>query len=269
MKSTRIKERVKSRYAEVARSSCTTANFHGGFYPGTQEIGRKAGYSDRELNSVPEEANLGLGCGNPVAQALLKEGDVVADLGAGAGFDAFLAAAKVGKSGRVIGVDMTPAMVRRARENALKGGFENVEFRLGQIEHMPVCDRGVDVIISNCVINLCPEKEKAFKEAFRVLRPGGRLIVSDIVLLKELPEAIRRSVEAYVGCIAGAVMKEEYLAAINEAGFRDLRLADEKIYPLRYPDAGLFCSNMGGVSPHSKRLITSVASITTLASKPR
>ena len=236
MRADQIKEIVKSRYAKVAlkslpccgpRKSCCTSSVS------TEDISRKVGYDDKDLNSVPEGANLGLGCGNPVALASLKEGDIVLDLGSGAGFDAFLAAARVGKSGKVIGVDMTPEMIEKARANAVKGGFQNVEFRLGEIENLPVSDDEVDVIISNCVINLSLDKEQVFKEAFRVLRPGGRMMVSDLVLLKELPGAVKRSVEAYVGCIAGAIMKDLYLAAVKAAGFSDVKLAGEDIYPVR------------------------------------
>jgi ubiquinone/menaquinone biosynthesis C-methylase UbiE len=184
------------------------------------------------MNAVPSGANLGLGCGNPVAIASLKEGDVVLDLGSGAGFDAFLAAKKVGKTGRVIGVDMTPEMLDRARANAKKGGFNNVEFRAGEIEKLPVEDSMIDVIISNCVINLSPDKEMVFKEAFRVLKPGGMLMVSDLVLAKELPKQIKESVEAYVGCLAGAIMKEEYLGFIKKAGFRNIKIVSQASYPV-------------------------------------
>lgn len=181
---------------------------------------------------VPEGANLGLGCGNPVALASLQEGDIVLDLGAGAGFDCFLAAQRVGINGRVIGVDMTPEMVEKARENARKGNYQNVEFRLGEIEHLPVADNAVDVVISNCVINLVPDKKRAFAEVFRVLRPGGRLMISDIVLLHELPEVIKTSVAGYVGCISGALMKGEYLKTIREAGFEDVQVVEETSFPI-------------------------------------
>ena len=159
------------------------------------------GYSEEEMTAVPEGANLGLGCGNPTAMASLKEGETVLDLGAGAGFDCFLAAGKVGPEGRVIGIDMTPEMLEKARENAQKGNFSNVEFRLGEIENLPVADGIIDIIISNCVINLVPDKDRVFSEAFRVLKPGGRIMVSDIVLTKELPDFIKNNMAAYVGCI--------------------------------------------------------------------
>ncbi|SPF43662.1 Methyltransferase type 11 [Syntrophobacter sp. SbD1] len=274
MKADNIKEIVKSRYAKVAldnmpccgtRKSCCGSS-------DAEDLSKKVGYSDKDLNSVPEGANLGLGCGNPVALASLKEGDVVLDLGSGAGFDAFLAAPKVGPAGKIIGVDMTQEMVEKAKANAVKGGFKNVEFRLGEIENLPVSGSEVDVIISNCVINLSPEKGKVFKEAFRVLKPGGRLMVSDLVLLKALPEAVRQSVEAYVGCIAGAVMKDEYLAAITAAGFRDLKVVGEDVYPIELavndPVAKAIFSDAGVISDHAKEISGSVASIKVSAIKP-
>jgi ubiquinone/menaquinone biosynthesis C-methylase UbiE len=183
---------------------------------------------------VPEGANLGLGCGNPVALASLKEGETVLDLGSGAGFDCFLAADRVGRKGKVIGVDMTPEMIKQAKANAKKGKYTNVEFRQGEIESLPVDDNSVDIIISNCVINLSPEKDKVFKEAFRVLKSGGRLMVSDIVLLKELPAVVRKSVEAYVGCLAGAVLKYEYLGSIVKAGFGEVEVLEARPYPVEY-----------------------------------
>jgi len=189
------------------------------------------GYSPEELKSVPEDANLGLGCGNPAALAAQKKGETVLDLGSGAGIDCFLAARKVGPSGKVIGVDMTPEMLDKARENARKNGYKNVEFRLGEIENLPVADNSVDVIISNCVINLSTDKPRVFREAFRVLRPGGRLMVSDLALRKALPPAIRESVEAYVACIAGALIKNDYLKAIREAGFKGVEVVSEKVFP--------------------------------------
>jgi len=185
------------------------------------------GYSPEELKSVPDEANLGLGCGNPTALASLKEGEVVLDLGAGGGMDCFLAAQKVGRKGKVIGVDMTPEMISLARKNAAEGNITNVEFRLGEIENLPAADHSIDVIISNCVINLSPNKKQVFQEAHRVLKPGGRFMVSDIVLLKPLPGSVRESIDAYVGCMAGALLKEEYLATIESAGFREVTISAE------------------------------------------
>ncbi len=192
-----------------------------------QSASKAVGYTNEQLGAIPDGADLGLGCGNPTALASLQEGEVVLDLGSGGGIDCFLAASKVGKNGRVIGVDMTPEMIERARENASKGNYGNVDFRLGEIEHLPVADNSVDIVISNCVINLSPDKAQVFKEAYRILRPGGRVMVSDIVLLKELPDAIKSSVVAYTGCIAGASRKEDYLATVASAGFQDVEVISE------------------------------------------
>jgi ubiquinone/menaquinone biosynthesis C-methylase UbiE len=191
----------------------------------------KMGYSEEELASLPEGADLGLGCGNPVAFASIKEGETYLDLGSGAGIDCFLAAQKVGITGKVIGVDMTPAMIDKARENARSSDFKNVEFRLGEIEHLPVADNSVDIITSNCVINLSPDKKAVFKETYRVLKPGGRLMISDIVLLKELPDYVLNSIEAYVGCVAGAMLKDEYLGLVKQAGFTDIKIISETVFP--------------------------------------
>jgi SAM-dependent methyltransferase len=191
------------------------------------DVSKIIGYSDSELADLPEGANLGLGCGNPVALASIKEGETYLDLGSGAGIDCFLAAKKVGKTGKAIGVDMTPEMIHKARQNAESSNIENVEFRLGEIEHLPVADNSVDIITSNCVINLSPDKKAVFEDAFRVLKPGGRLMISDIVLVKELPQVILDSIEAYVGCVAGAMLKDDYLGLVKEAGFKDIQIAGE------------------------------------------
>ena len=232
MKDTEIKKSVRKGYAKIAKegSSCCNTSAKACGCNSTQsvkDISQSIGYSEEDVNNIPDGANLGLGCGNPIALASLKEGETVLDLGSGAGFDCFLAANRVGKRGRVIGVDMTPEMLEKARENARKGNYNNVEFRLGEIESLPVADNTVDIIISNCVINLAPDKNKVFQEAFRALKPGGRLMVSDIVLEKELPEAVRESVQAYIGCIAGAILENEYLGAIENAGFTNVRVTDE------------------------------------------
>jgi arsenite methyltransferase len=182
------------------------------------------GYSAAELSNVPEGADLGLGCGNPQAIASLEPGEIVLDLGAGAGFDAFLAARQVGPSGRVIGVDMTPAMLEKARWNADKAGCGNVEFRLGEIEHLPVANASVDVIISNCVINLSPDKPAVFAEAFRVLKPGGRLAISDVVATKPLPDALAKFVAAHACCISGALKLGSLKAMLTASGFSDIRI---------------------------------------------
>ncbi|MFX1346521.1 MAG: arsenite methyltransferase [Promethearchaeota archaeon] len=186
----------------------------------------KIGYTEEEQKSVPQGSDLGLGCGNPTAFASIKEGETVVDLGSGAGFDCFLAANKVGNMGKVIGVDMTPQMIDTSRENAYKGNYENVEFRLGEIENLPIADNTADLIISNCVINLSPDKDRVFQEAYRILKPGGRLMVSDIVLTGELPEDIKNSIDSYVGCVSGAILKEEYINKIESAGFRDVVIKD-------------------------------------------
>jgi arsenite methyltransferase len=193
-----------------------------------REVSKGLGYSEDELDAIPDSANLGVGCGNPTAIATLNPGETVLDLGSGAGIDVFLAAQKVGPSGKAIGVDMTPDMLEAARKNAEKGGFSNVEFREGTIEALPVEDGSVDAIISNCVINLSPEKHKVFEEAYRVLRPGGRLMVSDIVLEQPLPQAILDNLDAYIGCVGGASVKSEYLRLIEEAGFAEISIEKEQ-----------------------------------------
>ena len=242
MKKEEVTKTVRTRYANVAKQSgscgCSgtsaaqpTACCGSTRAATARDISKTIGYSDTDVNLVPEGANLGLGCGNPIALASLKEGEVVLDLGSGAGFDCFLAASRVGPQGKVIGVDMTPEMLDKARENVHKGNYQNVEFRLGEIENLPVADNSVDVIISNCVINLSQDKPKVFKEAFRVLKPGGRLMVSDIVLLADLPKEILTSVDAYVGCIAGASKKSDYLEAIRSAGFKEVKVVDETVFP--------------------------------------
>jgi ubiquinone/menaquinone biosynthesis C-methylase UbiE len=218
MKEEEMRRKVREGYARIAirQVSCcgsTTSN----------EAGRKMGYTDEELQSVPENANMGLGCGNPVALASLKEGETVVDLGSGGGFDCFLAAKRVGERGRVIGVDMTPEMIDKARHNARKGKYRNVEFRLGEIENLPVANNTADVVISNCVINLAPNKKRVFEEAFRVLKSGGRLMISDEVLVKELPEATRKRT-APAGCVQGAIMKDEYIKTIKQVGFQSVEI---------------------------------------------
>jgi len=227
-----VKKVVREGYAKVAVSSgcgcgCATQASAAG-------ISKGLGYSAKDIGEVPEGANLGLGCGNPVALASLKKGEVVMDLGSGGGFDCLLAANRVGKSGKVIGVDMTPEMLDKARANAKKGKYSNVEFRLGEIENLPAADNSVDVVISNCVINLAPDKAKVFSEAFRVLKPGGRLMVSDIVITRPLPAKVMGSVRAYVGCLSGAIMKGDYLEMIGRAGFKSVKIIEETLYPVNY-----------------------------------
>jgi ubiquinone/menaquinone biosynthesis C-methylase UbiE len=229
-----MRKDVRKGYAKIARegSCCNPVASSKGDFTRVGELSRKLGYTEEDLKSIPEGADLSLGCGNPVALASLKKGETVVDLGSGAGVDCFLAARKVGAAGHVIGVDMTAEMIDKARENAKKGDYENVEFRLGEIESIPVADNTVDVIISNCVINLTPNKQRVFDEAFRILKPGGRLMVSDIVLLKELPEAIRKEAHP-ASCIKGAIIKDKYLDAIEQAGFRNIETAGKGQYSIR------------------------------------
>lgn len=275
MKPHEIKNFVRKEYSKFAMagtSCCTGSHSCCGTAPTADEICRRIGYSEEELKSAPEGANLGLGCGNPVALASLKEGEVVLDLGSGAGFDCFLAAGQVGNTGRVIGVDMTPDMLSKARDNAVQGGFFNVEFRLGEIEHLPVADCHVDAIISNCVINLSPEKGQVFREAFRVLKAGGRIMVSDIVLLRELPGPIKESIAAYVGCVAGAVLKDKYLEAIRLAGFEDVQVISEEVFPVDLvahdPTAQAIIEGLQFSEEELKDLAHSVVSMKVAAVKP-
>ncbi len=230
-----IKKSVREHYAAIARSGFSCCGPGAGGCCGTGpawEMSSAVGYSQGEMAAVPDGANLGLGCGNPLAFVELKEGDVVVDLGSGAGFDCFLAATRVGATGRVVGVDMTAEMLEKARANARKGGYSNVEFRLGEIEHLPVADNTADMVISNCVINLSTDKPQVFREALRVLKAGGVLMVSDLVLLRPLPESVRGSVEAYAGCIAGAMLKEDCLQAMRDAGFSGVEVLAESHYPI-------------------------------------
>jgi SAM-dependent methyltransferase len=275
MEKEEIKKAVREQYGNIARqgsSCCGPAKSCCGSTDSAQSISKSIGYSEEELQAVPEGANMGLGCGNPTALASLKQGETVLDLGSGAGFDCFLAASEVGSTGKVIGVDMTAEMLERARENARKGDFGNVEFRLGEIENLPVGDNQVDVIISNCVINLSPNKKRVFEEAFRVLRPGGRLMVSDIVLLKELPEEIRNSVAAYVACIAGATTKKKYLETIREAGFQETKVLGEAAYSAELlandPVAVEVSKNLKLSREKAKDLASSIISIKVSAIKP-
>ncbi len=253
MKDDEIKQAVRERYAQIAAeesSCCAPSNTCCGTTDQATDISKKIGYRDEELDSVPEGANLGLGCGNPTALASLKEGETVLDLGSGGGFDCFLASNMVGQKGKVIGIDMTSEMIDKARENARKSGYLNVEFRLGEIENLPVADNSVDAIISNCVINLSPDKGRVFKEAYRALKPGGRVMVSDIVLLQELPESIKNSVEAYVGCVAGASRKEDYLATVAAAGFQEVETVSEVSFGMGQLTGSIASINVRAVKPN-------------------
>jgi SAM-dependent methyltransferase len=246
MKENIAKRIVREAYGKIAKGKnkscgcgCTDA---AGF-------AKSIGYSEGDLSAIPEEANLGLSCGNPTVLAALKQGEVVVDLGSGAGFDCFLAAAKVGAQGKVIGVDMTSEMVEKARAIAGKRGMKNVEFRLGEIEKIPLSDNSADVVMSNCVVNLSPDKAAVFREIRRVLKPGGRIAISDIALLKKLPEAIEKSVRAYVGCVAGALPIEEYKKAVEAGGLRDVKISIT---------GGSACIDPGTKDPLSRALLASL-----------
>lgn len=219
-----VRKAVRKNYGAVAQagnSGCcpTSSCCSPGGASSADAVSVQLGYSNEDVSAVPAGANMGLGCGNPQAIASLKLGEIVLDLGSGGGFDCFLAARAVGETGKVIGVDMTPEMVSKARENASKAGFKNVEFRLGEIEHLPVADNSVDVILSNCVINLSPEKHKVFEDAFRVLKSGGRLAVSDIVATAKLPEEVKNDLVLHAGCMAGASLISDVEAMLRESGF--------------------------------------------------
>ncbi|MGA1870083.1 MAG: arsenite methyltransferase [bacterium] len=223
-----LRRQIRTRYTDIAKHSSTACGCRSSCCSSqsssAKESSIKIGYSSEEIDAVPAEANMGLGCGNPLAIAKLKEGETVLDLGCGGGFDCFLAARQVGGNGHVIGIDMTPDMVNKARENARKANYTNVEFRLGEIECLPVPDNSVDVITSNCVINLSLEKSKVFHEAYRILKPGGRLAISDVIALKELPDSIKKDKEKHAGCVAGAVTDREIKVLLEKIGFVNIRI---------------------------------------------
>ena len=225
MKANDVRDSVRQNYAKIARgggSCCSGSSCCGS--KTARDASAELGYTSEELDAVPEGANLGLGCGNPQAIAALRPGETVLDLGSGAGFDCFLAAGRVGSTGRVIGVDMTPDMISKARANAEIGSYTNVEFRLGEIEALPVADGAVDVIMSNCVINLSPEKPRVYREAFRVLKSGGRLAISDVVALKPMPEEIMNDIALLSGCVAGAALVDDLEQMLREAGFTQITI---------------------------------------------
>jgi len=246
----KVRQTVRDRYGKVARGgelfgdekkmggccdSTETSSGNNGLSCCTgsdisaEKVSSVLGYSDQDMNTVPEGANLGLGCGNPVALASLKKGEHVVDLGSGGGFDCFLSADKVGETGKVVGVDMTPDMVSKARNNAEKTGYSNVEFRLGEIEHLPVEDGFADIIMSNCVINLSPEKEMVYQDAIRVLKPGGRIAISDILATRPLPDAIKKNLELVSACIGGAATISDTEEMLEKAGFRDIKVTPKEI----------------------------------------
>ena len=274
MKEKKIKRVVKEGYTKIAKKKSSCCDSSCGGDAGLAEKGsREIGYSQEDLEAIPEGANMGLGCGNPVTFASLKEGEAVLDLGSGAGLDCFLAANKVGRTGRVIGVDMTPDMIKKAEELRKRGPYQNVEFKLGEIEDLPLADNSVDVVISNCVINLSPDKRQVFREAFRVLKPGGRLMISDIVLLKELPDCVKNSVEAYVGCVGGAILKEEYISAITKAGFQQIKVIDEEAFAtdtlVNDPITKVIMENLKASTDNIRDAISPVTSIKVSAIKPK
>jgi SAM-dependent methyltransferase len=267
VKEEKVRKMVREGYGKIAKAEKCGCGCGCG-----SSVSENIGYSPEELGAVPEGADLNLGCGNPVALAMLKEGETVVDLGSGGGLDCFLAAKKVGEKGRVIGVDMTAEMLDKARENCRRGGYKNVEFRLGEIENLPVADGTADVIISNCVINLSPNKQRVFEEAFRVLKPGGRLMISDMVLLNELPEAVKESVQAYVGCISGAEMKATYAKMVENAGFEEVKVIEETHLPLELmlsdATAKAIMKELKLTAKRATELGNSVASIKVSAKKP-
>lgn len=230
MQEKEIKEFVKNRYAKIAKKedSCCSCCPSGDDI--ITEQAQAAGYSPEELKSIPEEAVFGLGCGNPTALAEIRKGETVLDLGSGGGIDVFLAANKVGDNGKVIGVDMTPEMIETAVKNSQKGGYTNVEFKLGEIENLPLEENTIDVIISNCVINLTPDKNNAYREVYRVLKPGGRILVSDLVTEGFIPEEIRRNFQAWSECVGGAMEKQDYLNTIKNAGFKEVEILEQHFF---------------------------------------
>ncbi len=229
-----MRSEVRRRYAATAKQAGESAGCGCGPQAGPccgtagSSQSRRIGYDPGELARIPVEADLGLGCGNPTALGELRPGETVVDLGSGGGIDCFLASRKVGPAGKVIGVDMTPEMLDRARRAARSGGYQNVEFRLGEIESLPVADASADVVISNCVINLSTEKERVFREAWRILRPGGRAMISDIMLLEELPASVRQNAALYAACVSGAILRDEYLSMMRSVGFDEVKIVQQK-----------------------------------------
>ena len=263
MREEEVRKKVREGYGKIARTQkCCSRS----------EVSESIGYNKAELESVPKDADMSLGCGNPVALASLEEGETVVDLGSGGGLDCFLAAKKVGPRGHIIGVDMTPEMLDKARVNCGKGHYKNVEFRLGEIENLPVADNTADVVISNCVINLSPEKQRVFKEAFRVLRSGGRLMISDMVLLKDIPKEVKKNMLAYVGCISGAEMKSAYIQMIEEAGFDKIEIVEETtLKPHQILSDATALSIMEELNlnrEQAEEIVGSVASLKISAKKP-
>jgi SAM-dependent methyltransferase len=266
-----IRDMVSKRYAQIAEGSTSCCGPTTNCCEAPVQISTQMGYSPDELDALPQGADLGLGCGNPTAIDSIKPGETVLDLGSGAGIDVFVAAKQVGADGKVIGVDMTDAMLDKARDNARSGGYDNVEFRKGAIEAPPVEDESVDVILSNCVINLSPEKDMVFREAYRVLRRGGRLMISDIVLERELPKEVAESVTAWVACVGGASLRSEYLAAIREAGFSEIRVDKESkfntTFSIEDPSVQKMAADYGVALDKVGEVLESVTSLHIFAKK--
>lgn len=259
------KDALKKGYGQKAREGKLKAE-------SAETIGKSVGYLDEELKSAPEEAYLGLGCGNPLAIDAIRPTETIIDLGSGGGFDCFLAAQKVGPQGKVIGIDMTPEMIELARANALKGRWENVEFRLGDIEAMPVSDGIADAVISNCVISVVPDKAKAFTEAFRVLKPGGKLMISDLVLQKEIPDFVMSLLEEHIGCLSGTMLESKYLGFIEAAGFEEINIVGHSAFSvdilMNDPTTQRILNELNPSQDLIEDVASSVASIKVSARKP-
>ncbi len=276
MNNEKIQKNVKSGYANILKR-----NTRKSFLPNifqccdpkeiATDIGKKIGYSEDELRNVPEDANLGIGCGNPTGLASIKKGETILDLGSGAGFDCFLASKETGETGKVIGVDITPEMVAQAKKNAETGKYKNVEFKVGEIENLPIESNSIDLIISNCVINLSNQKNQVFKEAFRVAKSNGRIMISDIILLHDLPDYVKNSVEGHIACLAGAVRKEDYINAIARAGFSDISIDKEAPFPIELmlndPIAEKIVRENNLTEKEIKSIANSIASISISAKK--
>lgn len=273
-----LQKNVKSGYADIVKRSTKKSFLPNIFQCCDQkeiatEIGKKIGYSDEELKNVPEDANLGIGCGNPTALVSIKKGETILDLGSGAGFDCFLAARQTGETGKVIGVDITPEMVVQAKKNAEKGKYKNVEFKVGEIENLPIKSESIDLIISNCVINLSNQKELVFKEAFRVAKPNGRMMISDIILLNDLPDYVKNSVEGHIACLAGAVRKEDYINAIKKAGFENITIDKQSRFPIELmlndPIAEKIVRENNLSEKEISAIANSIVSVSISATKPK
>jgi arsenite methyltransferase len=278
MNNEQLQQNVKSGYANIVKRN-TKKSFLPKIFQCCDpkeiaaDIGKKIGYSEEELQKVPEDANLGIGCGNPTALASIQKGESILDLGSGAGFDCFLAAQATGESGKVIGVDITPEMVQQAQKNAKRSGYKNVEFKIGEIENLPVETNSIDLIISNCVINLSNQKKRVFAEAFRVAKPGGRIMISDIILLKDLPDYVLNSVEGHIACLAGAVRKEHYVNGLQAAGFEDVQIEKQTRFPIELmlndPIAQKIVRDNQLTDQEIAEIANSIASISIRAQKPK